>query len=139
MHYEWFFDSTYPRPRTTAYQTVVSAFTDDPVERWLYHELPEYLTHFLSSWRRSAVGHSTNRPCGVLANALLLPSGYPRAQSQTAMPSVLCSQRPFRRISTGTPSLSSNKWTLFIPRTRIGISRGLALTRTYKVEVSAAS
>ena len=28
------------------YRTLVSAFTDDPVERWLYPELPEYLTHF---------------------------------------------------------------------------------------------
>jgi len=29
-----------------AYRTLVSAFTDDPVERWLYPALPEYLTHF---------------------------------------------------------------------------------------------
>ena len=29
-----------------AYQTLVAAFTDDPVERWLYPELPEYVTHF---------------------------------------------------------------------------------------------
>jgi len=29
-----------------AYQTLVSAFTNDPVERWLYPELQEYLTHF---------------------------------------------------------------------------------------------
>lgn len=29
-----------------AYQTLVSAFRDDPVERWLYPELPEYLAHF---------------------------------------------------------------------------------------------
>ena len=29
-----------------AYRTLVSAFTDDPVERWLYPELPDYLTHF---------------------------------------------------------------------------------------------
>jgi len=28
------------------YRTLVSAFTDDPVERWLYPELPDYLTHF---------------------------------------------------------------------------------------------
>jgi hypothetical protein len=28
-----------------AYQTLVAAFTDDPVERWLYPELPEYVTH----------------------------------------------------------------------------------------------
>ena len=32
--------------KATAYQTLVSAFTDDPVERWLYPELPQYLTHF---------------------------------------------------------------------------------------------
>ena len=38
-----------PVPKTEearAYQTLVSAFTDDPVERWLYPELPEYLAHF---------------------------------------------------------------------------------------------
>ena len=38
-----------PIPETEqerAYRTLVSAFTDDPVERWLYPELPEYLTHF---------------------------------------------------------------------------------------------
>jgi GNAT superfamily N-acetyltransferase len=29
-----------------AYQTLVSAFMDDPVERWLYPELPQYLTCF---------------------------------------------------------------------------------------------
>ena len=29
-----------------AISTLVSAFTDDPVERWLYPELEEYLTHF---------------------------------------------------------------------------------------------
>jgi GNAT superfamily N-acetyltransferase len=29
-----------------AYEVLVSAFTDDPVERWLYPELPQYLAHF---------------------------------------------------------------------------------------------
>jgi ribosomal protein S18 acetylase RimI-like enzyme len=29
-----------------AYATLLSAFTDDPVERWLYPETPDYLTHF---------------------------------------------------------------------------------------------
>ncbi len=29
-----------------SYEALVSAFTDDPVERWLYPELPEYLAHF---------------------------------------------------------------------------------------------
>ncbi len=29
-----------------AYQTLLSAFTEDPVERWLYPELADYLTHF---------------------------------------------------------------------------------------------
>jgi ribosomal protein S18 acetylase RimI-like enzyme len=29
-----------------AISTIVSAFTDDPVERWLYPELEQYLTHF---------------------------------------------------------------------------------------------
>jgi ribosomal protein S18 acetylase RimI-like enzyme len=29
-----------------AFATLVSAFTDDPVERWLFPELQQYLTHF---------------------------------------------------------------------------------------------
>jgi ribosomal protein S18 acetylase RimI-like enzyme len=29
-----------------AFATLVSAFTEDPVERWLYPELQQYLTHF---------------------------------------------------------------------------------------------
>ena len=29
-----------------SYRTLVSAFTDDPLERWLYPELLDYLTHF---------------------------------------------------------------------------------------------
>jgi ribosomal protein S18 acetylase RimI-like enzyme/dihydrofolate reductase len=32
--------------RATAVGTLVSAFTDDPVERWLYPDTEEYLTHF---------------------------------------------------------------------------------------------
>src|SRR4249919_1348503 len=32
-----------------AFATLVSAFMDDPVERWLYPELQQYLTHFPSS------------------------------------------------------------------------------------------
>jgi GNAT superfamily N-acetyltransferase len=32
--------------RHLSYRTLVSAFTDDPVERWLYPELSDYLTHF---------------------------------------------------------------------------------------------
>jgi ribosomal protein S18 acetylase RimI-like enzyme len=38
-----------PIPKTDeakAYRTLVSEFTDDPVERWLYPELSEYLAHF---------------------------------------------------------------------------------------------
>src|SRR4051794_41548327 len=32
--------------RTRAISTLVSAFADDPVERWLYPEPERYLTHF---------------------------------------------------------------------------------------------
>jgi GNAT superfamily N-acetyltransferase len=38
-----------PVPKTDqakAYEVLVSAFTDDPVERWLYPELPAYVAHF---------------------------------------------------------------------------------------------
>jgi hypothetical protein len=32
--------------QTSALATLVSAFTNDPVERWLYPETRQYLTHF---------------------------------------------------------------------------------------------
>jgi hypothetical protein len=32
--------------QTRAIATLVSAFTDDPVERWLFPETEAYLTHF---------------------------------------------------------------------------------------------
>jgi GNAT superfamily N-acetyltransferase len=32
--------------RAQAFATLVSAFTDDPVERWLYPDAQQYLTHF---------------------------------------------------------------------------------------------
>jgi len=32
--------------KTKAFDTLVSAFTDDPFERWMYPDLPDYLTHF---------------------------------------------------------------------------------------------
>jgi hypothetical protein len=32
--------------RARAFATLVSAFTDDPVERWLYPDEQQYLTHF---------------------------------------------------------------------------------------------
>ena len=125
-----------PVPKTEearAYQTLVSAFTDDPVERWLYPELPEYLTHFpefLAAFGGRAFDEQTVWGLGECsAVALWLPPG----QSPMAMPSVLCSWRPFRRASTATPSLSSNKWTLLIPRTRTGISRGLEWMQPSKV------
>ena len=32
--------------RTKAFATLLSAFTDDPFERWMYPDLQDYLTHF---------------------------------------------------------------------------------------------
>jgi GNAT superfamily N-acetyltransferase len=32
--------------KARAFATLVSAFTDDPFERWMYPALPDYLTHF---------------------------------------------------------------------------------------------
>jgi ribosomal protein S18 acetylase RimI-like enzyme len=69
-------------PRTEesrAYQTLVSAFTDDPVERWLYPELPEYLTHFpkfLAAFGGRAFDEQTVWGLGECsAVALWLPPG----------------------------------------------------------------
>ena len=71
-----------PVPKTEesmAYQTLVSAFTDDPVERWLYPELPEYLTHFpefLAAFGGRAFDEQTVWGLGECsAVALWLPPG----------------------------------------------------------------
>ena len=40
------FASVSKTEEASAYQTLLAAFTDDPVERWLYPWLSEYLTHF---------------------------------------------------------------------------------------------
>jgi ribosomal protein S18 acetylase RimI-like enzyme len=62
-----------------AYQTLVSAFTNDPVERWLYPGLPEYLTHFpqlLEAFGGRAFDEQTVRHLGdYSAVALWLPPG----------------------------------------------------------------
>ena len=61
------------------YQTLVSAFTDDPVERWLYPELADYLTHFpqfLAAFGGRAFEEQTVRRLGdCSAVALWLPPG----------------------------------------------------------------
>ena len=62
-----------------AYRTLISAFTYDPVERWLYPELPEYLTHFpqfLAAFGGRAFDEQTVWGLGECsAVALWLPAG----------------------------------------------------------------
>jgi ribosomal protein S18 acetylase RimI-like enzyme len=62
-----------------AYRTLVSAFTEDPVERWLYPELAQYLTHFpkfLAAFGGRAFETQTVWSLGDLAAvALWLPPG----------------------------------------------------------------
>jgi ribosomal protein S18 acetylase RimI-like enzyme len=62
-----------------AYGTLVSAFTDDPVERWLYPELSDYLTHFpefLAAFGGRALDKQTVWGLGECAAvALWLPPG----------------------------------------------------------------
>ena len=62
-----------------AYGTLASAFTDDPVERWLYPELQEYLTHFpefLAAFGGRAFDEQTVWGLGECsAVALWLPPG----------------------------------------------------------------
>ena len=71
-----------PIPKTEeakAYRTLVSAFTDDPVERWLYPELSEYLAHFprfLAAFGGRAFDEQTVWRLGECsAVALWLPPG----------------------------------------------------------------
>jgi GNAT superfamily N-acetyltransferase len=62
-----------------AYRTLVSAFMDDPLERWLYPELPDYLTHFprlLAAFGGRAFDEQTVWSLGECsAVALWLPPG----------------------------------------------------------------
>jgi GNAT superfamily N-acetyltransferase len=61
------------------YGTLVSAFTHDPVERWLYPKLPDYLTHFprlLAAFGGRAFDEQTVWRLGECsAVALWLPPG----------------------------------------------------------------
>ena len=62
-----------------AFATLVSAFMDDPVERWLYPELQQYLTHFpefLAAFGGRAFDAQTVWRLGEFAAvALWLPPG----------------------------------------------------------------
>ena len=71
-----------PVPDTDAsrvYQTLLSAFTDDPVERWLYPGFPDYSVHFprfLAAFGGRAFDEQTVRRLGdYSAVALWLPPG----------------------------------------------------------------
>ena len=93
------------------FATLVSAFAGDPVERWLYPESQQYLTHFpefLAAFGGKAFDEQTVWSLGdYFAVALWLP----RAQSQTATPSPPYSPRPSRRNSMRTRLRSSSRWT----------------------------
>ncbi len=112
-----------------AYRTLVSAFTDDPVERWLYPELPSYLARFprlLVAFGGRAFDEQTVWGLGKWsAVALWLP---PAAEPDGDAMSP-CSARRSHQTSTMTRSPLLNRWTPPIPRFPIGISHGLALTQ----------
>jgi ribosomal protein S18 acetylase RimI-like enzyme len=65
--------------QTKAYDTLVSAFTEDPVERWLYPDLAQYLKHFapfLAAFGGKAFDENTVWRLGECsAVALWLPPG----------------------------------------------------------------
>jgi ribosomal protein S18 acetylase RimI-like enzyme len=65
--------------RAEAYATLVSAFREDPVERWLYPEAEQYLVHFpefLAAFGGNAFTHQTVWMLGEFsAVALWLPPG----------------------------------------------------------------
>ena len=67
-----------------AYEVLISAFTNDPVERWLYPELPQYLAHFpqfLATFGGAAFDAGT---VWRLGNFALSPSGCPPKCERTA-------------------------------------------------------
>jgi hypothetical protein len=73
------FSPIFETEQTKAYGTLVSAFTEDPVERWLYPELAQYLAHFplfLRSFGGKAFDEQTVWCLGEFsAVALWLPPG----------------------------------------------------------------
>ena len=73
------FSSVRGDEQARAFATLVSAFTDDPVERWLYPEPRQYLTHFpefLAAFGGKAFDEQTVWGLGEFsAVALWLPPG----------------------------------------------------------------
>ena len=66
--------------QASAIATVVSAFTDDPVERWLFLDTDEYLTHVSAlAWRqprhaRAGLGGELLTSCLAMAGDSHLPA-----------------------------------------------------------------
>ncbi len=120
--------------QTQAYATLVSAFFEDPVERWLYPAPQEYRTHFpefLAAFGGKAFQHDTVWTLGEFsAVALWLPSGIePDGDAITAV-----------LAETVDPSKHDDLFSVLEqmdaahPRTRTGTSRGLVSPPTGKDE-----
>lgn len=110
--------------RDRAIRTLVSAFEDDPVERWLYPDDAEYRAHFPAFV--AAFGGAAFRDQTVwrLGDFEAVASGLGRDASRTAKPSCGCSYRRLLRSFTLTRSQRWSRWRRGIPRSRTGTFRG---------------
>lgn len=125
--------------RHRALETLVVAFTADPVERWLYPEAHQYLTHFsafLSAFGGNAFAQQTVWRLGTFAGvAIWLP------------PHLELDGDAIAAVLTETVSAEKHEDTFAVlaqmddahPNFHTGSSRGLGLTRQSRGEVSAAS
>ena len=114
------------QPRVIA--TLVSAFIDDPVERWLFPEPHQYLTHFprfVAAFGGAAFVRGT---VWMLDGFGPQPCGFRRAPSPTQTRSSSSSPIVSRPSDTRTHLRCWNRWTERIRPPRIGICHDWALT-----------
>ena len=126
--------------QSRAYDTLVSAFTDDPVERWMYPDLDDYLQHFPEFL--AAFGGRAFRTQTVwrLESSRRSRSGYRLARSLTTSASSACLPTASHPALHGDLfAVSSKRWTAPTLAIRIGTSRGLGLRLPSKERDSAAS
>ena len=125
--------------RSNAYATLVLAFVTDPAIRWLYPDAQQYVTHFprfLAAFGGRAFDEKTAwRFRDFSSVALWLPPGAePDSDAIVAVLSESVAPEKHENCSR-----SSSRWTPHIPRIRIGICRGSALTQCCRVKESEAS
>src|ERR1700690_3992573 len=124
--------------QASAIATIVSAFTDDPVERWLFPDTDEYLTHFpefVAAFGGQAFREETAWTLGEFSAVALWFAPGP---NRTERGSSKSSARAFHRRSVQIGLRSWSRWTSTTLSTRTGICPGLASTAPCKGPASGA-